>query len=56
MNRQQRRIRPRGVVMVEYAFLLVFVAIPSLAGLIAAGVSVVHTYGDMRNQVLHVGP
>lgn len=46
----------RGVVAVEYAFLLVTVAIPVLTALIAAGVQVVNEYTLMRNQVLHVGP
>ncbi len=53
---RKRRRGKRGVVAVEYAFLLVTVAIPVLTALIAAGVQVVNEYTQMRNQVLHVGP
>jgi hypothetical protein len=46
----------RGVVNVEYAMLLVVVAVPSIAALIAAGVKVVDDYTLTRNSVLHQGP
>jgi hypothetical protein len=44
------------VVSVEYAFLLVIVAVPSIAALIAAGVGVVNGYTQTRNTVLHSYP
>jgi hypothetical protein len=51
-----RRGTRRGVVTVEYAMLLVIVAIPSIAAIIAAGVKVVDDYTLTRNSVLHQGP
>jgi Flp pilus assembly pilin Flp len=45
-----------GAVLVEYAFLLVGVAVPVMAALAAAGVQVVTGYGEVRNAILHVGP
>jgi hypothetical protein len=54
-NRQRRRSK-RGVITLEYAMLLVVVAVPSIAALIAAGVKVVDDYTLTRNSVLHQGP
>ncbi len=46
----------RGVVMVEYALLLVLVGVPVMVGTAAAGVALVKGYGNMRNDQLHRGP
>jgi hypothetical protein len=43
-------------VTVEYAFLLVVVAVPVMTALIAAGVTLVNNYNNTRNSLLHVGP
>jgi hypothetical protein len=50
------RVHGRGVVVVEYAFLLVVVAVPALVAIIAAGVQLADGYTETRNQLLHVGP
>jgi Flp pilus assembly pilin Flp len=54
--RKGARGRERGVVVVEYAFLLVIVAVPALVAIIAAGVQLADGYTQTRNQLLHVGP
>jgi Flp pilus assembly pilin Flp len=50
------RARQRGVVTVEYAFLLVLFALPVIVATTAAGVAVVGHYTQVRNSILHVGP
>lgn len=52
----RRRRRSAGVVVVEYAFLLVFFGIPVIVGTMALGVHMIKGYGDIRNDLLHVGP
>jgi Flp pilus assembly pilin Flp len=46
----------RGAVMVEYAFLLTFVAIPTVVGLTAAGVNLLQGYVSERNAILMPTP
>jgi hypothetical protein len=45
-----------GVVIVEYAFLLVFFGIPVIVGTMFLGVHMVKGYGEIRNDMVHVGP
>jgi hypothetical protein len=45
-----------GVVIVEYAFLLVFFGIPVMVGTMALGIHMIKGYGDIRNDMVHVGP
>ncbi len=51
-----RSRRARGVVMVEYALLLVGFGVPVMLGTAAAGIHLIKAYGDIRNDQLHVGP
>lgn len=46
----------RGAVMVEYAFLLTFVAIPGGLGIAAGGVKLHQSYVETRAQVLAPTP
>ncbi len=46
------RARRRGAVMVEYAFLLVAVGIPAVAGLTAGGVKMMASYQAGRDAIL----
>jgi Flp pilus assembly pilin Flp len=50
------RSRPRGAVMVEYAFLLVAVGIPTVAGLTAGGSTMYKGYIGARNSILSPMP
>lgn len=54
--RSGRRCRSAGVVMVEYALLLVFFGVPVIAGTTALGIKLIRGYGLVRNDQLHVGP
>jgi hypothetical protein len=54
---QPRSLRPRragqrGVVAVEYSFLLTFVVIPTVVALLATGVVLEHKYVEARNHLL----
>ena len=53
--KQQRR-KKRAAVMVEYAFLLLTVAIPTIIGLTGAGRVVVRQYKGLRNHILSPFP
>jgi hypothetical protein len=54
---RRRRLRgTAGVVMVEYAFLLVFFAVPVMLATAAAGIKLIQVYGDIRNDTLHEFP
>jgi len=55
-KRGTMRSRSAGVVMVEYAFLLVFFGLPVMLATGAAGVTLIHVYGDIRNDLLHQYP
>jgi Flp pilus assembly pilin Flp len=46
----------RGAVMVEYALLLTFVAVPTVVGLTAAGVTLLKNYITQRNHLLYPTP
>ncbi|MGH7280126.1 MAG: hypothetical protein ACRELY_01260 [Polyangiaceae bacterium] len=50
--RQRARRRSIGAVMVEYALLLTFVAIPTVVGFTAAGVTLLSAYINMRDYLL----
>ncbi len=47
-----RARRSRGAVMVEYALLLTFVAVPTVVGFTAAGVTLLSAYISMRDYLL----
>ncbi len=51
-----RTRRSRGAVMVEYAFLLVAVGVPAVAGLYAGGKQLYENYVVARNHVLRPLP
>ncbi len=46
----------RGAVMVEYALLLTFVAVPTVVGLTAAGVTLLKNYIKQRDHLLYPTP
>ena len=52
----KRRRRSAGAVMVEYAFLLVAFGVPVMVSTTAAGVSLINSYGAVRNNLLHSVP
>jgi len=52
----QTRRRTRGAVQVEYAFLLLFVMVPSAAVLLAGGRIMYQTYLDARSSILSSMP
>lgn len=52
----KRRSRNRGAVMVEYAFLLAFVAMPGAVAIIYAGLNLHQSYIDTRAEVLAPAP
>jgi hypothetical protein len=54
--RCSRSKRSAGVVVVEYAFLLVFFCVPVMLASAALGITMIKGYGDIRNDLLHVGP
>jgi uncharacterized membrane protein YidH (DUF202 family) len=51
-----RRAGQRGVVAVEYTFLLTFVVIPTVVALIAGGVALDRIYVESRNHLLLATP
>ena len=51
-----KRPRPRGAVMVEYAFLLVAVGIPAIVGLTTGGARMFKNYGVARDAILFPMP
>lgn len=55
-SRGPRRARRRGAVLVEYALLLTFFAVPTIAGLTAGGVLMLQNYRATRNEVLRPFP
>ena len=48
--------KTRGVIMVEYAFLLVFFGLPVAIGSASAGAALIAGYGNIRNDILSKGP
>ena len=55
-RRSRMRKSSRGAVLVEYALLLTFFAIPSIAGITAAGVQMLNTYRASRAEILNPLP
>lgn len=55
-RRMKSRMKNRGAVLVEYAFLLTFFAIPVMMGISAAGVKLLREYKDFRQEVLRPFP
>jgi hypothetical protein len=51
-----RRRSSRGVVMVEYTFLLVFFGVPVTLAVARFGAVMVKSYVETRNNLLHQGP
>ena len=52
----KRRTRSRGAVMVEYAFLLAFVAMPGGVAILYSGAKLHQSYIDTRAEVLAPTP
>jgi hypothetical protein len=50
------RARRRGAVLVEYSLVLAFVAMPTVAGIIAGGVSMLREYRAGRDAMLQSNP
>ncbi len=46
----------RGAVAVEYAMLLVMVAIPTIVGIVAGGVNLLNDYNTGRSAILAASP
>jgi hypothetical protein len=56
MKDAKQRRRKRGAVQVEYAFLLLFVMVPSAAVLLAGGRVMYQWYLDTRTAILNSNP
>ena len=54
--RVKARQKAGGAVIVEYAFLLVAVAIPTIMGMTAGGLAMLKDYQAARNQILQSTP
>lgn len=52
LSRARRAARSRGVAMVEYAFLLTFVAVPAILGFTAGGLAMYRGYVRVREHIL----
>jgi Flp pilus assembly pilin Flp len=52
----RNRKRQRGAVLVEYALLLTFFALPVMAGFTAAGVALLNNYRQTRATILQPFP
>ena len=52
----RRRARRRGAVLVEYALLLTFLAVPTIAGLTYGGVLMLQNYRASRAEMLRPFP
>lgn len=48
--------RSRGAVLVEYAFLLLAVAVPAMAGFVAGGASLLREYRTARDAMVEATP
>ena len=55
-SKARRRARRRGAVLVEYALLLTFLAVPTIAGLTYGGVLMLQNYRASRNEMLRPFP
>jgi hypothetical protein len=56
MRRSSKRAGQRGAVIVEYALLLTFVAIPTVMGIVAGGVAMLKDYQEARSLLLRTFP
>ena len=56
VRRVRARTRARGAVLVEYAFLLVAVAVPTVMGMTAGGLAMLKEYQTSRGQILQSTP
>jgi Flp pilus assembly pilin Flp len=56
MRRTSRARRHRGAVLVEYALLLTFFAVPVCAAMVAGGLTVLNGYKTTRENVLRPWP
>jgi hypothetical protein len=56
MKDARSRRRTRGAVQVEYAFLLLFVMVPTAATLLAGGRIMYQWYLDTRTSILNSNP
>jgi Flp pilus assembly pilin Flp len=56
MRRRFRRAGRRGAVLVEYAFLLTFFAIPVMAAIVIGGKAMLEDYLEARAQLLRPLP
>lgn len=54
--RRRSRARSRGAVLVEYALLLTFFAVPVIAGVTAGGVRMLNNYKATRAEILAPNP
>ena len=52
MKRIQSKSRSRGAVLVEYALLLTFVAIPTMMGITLGGIKMLADYRSSRTTLL----
>ena len=55
-GRAKRRILRRGAVLVEYALLLTFFALPVCAGMVLAGDKMLKGYRAQREEILQPWP
>lgn len=56
MKSPRRTPRSRAAVLVEYALLLTFVAVPTMAGVAAGGKAMLSSYQRSRAQILSPMP
>ena len=54
--RATRRMKRRGAVLVEYALLLTFFALPVCAGMVLAGEKMLKGYRAQREEILQPWP
>ena len=55
-RRSNKRKSSRGAVMVEYALLLTFFAVPVIAGITAGGAQMLNQYRTVRSEILNPLP
>lgn len=56
LRASRARARSRGAVLVEYALLLTFFAVPVIAGVTAGGIQMLNNYRSVRAQILMPNP
>ncbi len=55
-RKHRSRTRVRGAVVVEYSFLLLFFALPVMAGIAGGGVAMLRDYQKTRQAIVESGP